>query len=114
MSWTLATLVDDTRMSFDAGDKRNGSLYVCDPSKGNVADGLIEALRKAGVWSAAEPKQVADDQKQAYKSGLQFNEAREYTIGGKKLVLLRCDHPKYPSDGERWGEWNRIAGQLAA
>jgi hypothetical protein len=114
MNWDLAALVDGTLMSFDAADKRNGSLYICDPSKGSNADGLIAALRKEGLWSAAEPKRIAEEQKDAYKSGLQFNEAREYTIGGKTLVLLRCDHPKFPSDAARWQEWNRVAGELCA
>jgi hypothetical protein len=75
---------------------------------------LIEALRAAGLWSAAEPKEVGADHKEAYKSQLEFKEAREYRIGGHALVLLRGDHPKFPSDAVRWSDWNRVAGALAA
>ena len=111
-AWDLATLVDTTTLRFDAGDQRNASLYVCEVSDG--AQALIEALRAQGLWSDAEPKRVGEDHKEAYKSQLQFKEAREYRIGGHALVLLRGDHPKYPSDPARWDAWNRAAGALAA
>jgi hypothetical protein len=105
--WDLASLVDGTLMSFDPGDKKNGSLYICDPANGDAAGALIAAFRAAGLWSDAPPKQVGEDQKEAYKGGLKFVEAVE-TAGGK-LVLLRCDHPKFPSDAGRWEEWKRVA-----
>jgi hypothetical protein len=112
-NWTIETLVDGTRMFFDAADKRNGSLYVCDVGGGLAGSALIGSLREAGLWSAAEPKVIADEQKAAYKAGLQFVEACEYTIAGKRAVLLRCDHPKFPSDAARFGEWQAVASSLS-
>jgi hypothetical protein len=104
----IATLVDNTVMSFDPTDKKNGSMYICDPSKGNAAEPLIKALQAEGLWSA-DTKTVPDAHKDAYKGQLQFVEAVDATVAGKKLVLLRCDHPKYPSDAQRWEEWKRTA-----
>lgn len=113
MAWTLEHLVDETLMSFDPGDKKNGSLYVCDVEKGVAGAALVQSLREAGLWSAVEAKTVGDEQKAAYKGGLQFNEAREYAISGHRVVLLRCDHPKFPSDAERWAAWNQAAAELS-
>ena len=112
-NWTIETLVDGTRMFFDAADKRNGSLYVCDVGGGLAGSALIGSLREAGLWSAAEPKVIADEQKVAYKAGLQFVEACEYTLAGKRVVLLRCDHPKFPSDAARFAQWQAVASSLS-
>lgn len=112
--WDLVTLVDYTTMTFDPGDKVNGSLYLCTPIQGAISpDSMVAKLREAGLLSASDPKQVRDDQKDTYKTQLQFTEAREYLIDGQPLVLLRCDHPKFPSDPARWNEWNRFLQRVA-
>lgn len=105
-NFDTATLVDGYDLRFDAGDKRNGSLYLCTPRGGDVSpEPWIEALRAAGLWSSEEPKQVSDDQRPAYKEGLAFREAVAYRTDGGHLVLARFDHPKFPSDAERWERW---------
>jgi hypothetical protein len=101
-------------MTFDPGDKDNSSLYLCTPIQGGISpDIMIAKLREEGLWSASDPKQVRDDQKGAYKTQLQFTEAREYLIDGQPIVLLRCDHPKFPSVSARWNEWNRLLQRVA-
>jgi hypothetical protein len=106
MSNTLSkeTLIDHHVLSFDPGDRLNGSLYLGSPTVGGTFDvsAAISALRAAALWSAAAPKTVAAEQKQAYKDQLQLVEAVAYADG---FILARFDHPKFPSDATRWGEW---------
>ncbi len=101
------TVVDLYDLTFDAGDKLNGSLYLCTPR--GAADiepaPWVEALRAAGLWSAEPPKQVADEQRQAYKDGLLFVAAVAYATGTGHVVFARFDHPKFPSSSERWEAW---------
>ena len=109
VNWDLTTLVDRTVMTFDGADKKNGSLYICNPgtSAGEVSV-LVEVLRKAGLWSDQEPKQVADAHKAAYKEQLVLDEVIELSVNGQAIVLARCNHSKYPSDAERWAAWKRV------
>lgn len=102
-----ATIVDGYDLAFDAGDARNGSLYLGTPRGGGASPApWIEALRAAGLWSSEAPKQVADAQRPAYKEGLAFREAVAYRLDdGAHLLLARFDHPKFPSDAERWRAW---------
>ncbi|HCU91045.1 MAG TPA: hypothetical protein DGR97_13930 [Gammaproteobacteria bacterium] len=92
---------------FDPGDPLNGSLYLCCSRNqtGPSSERLIETLRIAGIWSKSEPKLVPDEQRDSYKSQLEFIEAVSYVVGGKKFTIACFDHPKYPSDEERWGKW---------
>jgi hypothetical protein len=111
--WTASSVIHGTAMSFDGGDKLNGSLYLCVPGAGadpTVANAAITALRAAGLWSMDEPKSVRDDQKSAYEQQLQFVEAVE--VGGRfgPLVLARFDHPKFPSSPERFAAWKAALG----
>jgi len=112
--WDLVNLVDHTTMTFDPGDKVNGSLYLCTPAQSSMSPGpMIAKFREAGLWSDSDPKQVRDGQKDAYKAQLKLVEAREYLIDGQPIVLLRCDHQKFPSNPARWNEWNRFLQRIA-
>jgi hypothetical protein len=88
-------------------------MYVCEPSRDGLGERVIAAFRAEGLWSDAAPKQVPDAHRDAYKAQLQYVESREYRIGGSRLVLLRGDHPKFPSSAERWAAWNAVAERLA-
>ena len=106
-SWTAAAIIHGTTMTFDGGDKLNGSLYLC-ATGGDVSvatSDAIATLRAAGLWSADEPKSVRDDQKPAYEQQLQFVEAVEVAGRSGRLVLARFDHPKFPSSAERFAAW---------
>jgi hypothetical protein len=97
-------------LTYDPGDKTNGSLYLCDPSGGTQAQAVeqgIVLLRRQSLWSATAPKQVRDDQRQAYADQLVFVEAMEVAVGGACLVIARCDHPKFPSSAERFAAWKK-------
>ena len=99
------SIVDGYDLYFDAGDKRNGSLYLCVPRGAAQPDAALAALRSATLWSAEPHKQVADEQRQAYKDGLQFVAAAEYDAADGRLVLARFDHPRFPSDASRFQAW---------
>lgn len=112
-AWTASTIIHGTAMSFDGGDKLNGSLYLCVPASSAHpagATGAIATLRAAGLWSAEEPKSVRDDQKSAYEQQLQFVEAVEVAGKSGPLVLARFDHPKFPSSAERFTAWKKALG----
>ncbi len=62
--------IDGHNLTFDPGDKRNGSLYLAEPfntQSGICREEIISAMRNAQLWSDADPKQVPDGQRQAYK-----------------------------------------------
>ena len=112
-TWDGPAIFRTTQLTFDPGDKANGSLYLCDPSGGKQAqtvDLAIAALRQGSLWSSQDPKQVRDDQRQAYEDQLEFVEAVAVTVGGAGLVLARCNHPKFPSSAERFAGWKRVLG----
>ena len=102
-----AVIVDHYDLAFDAGDKLNGSLYLCTArgAGGNLAQGWITALQGAGLWSDTPHKSVPDEQRQAYKDGLIFVAAIAYRAGLEHIVIARFDHPKFPSDTRRWEAW---------
>lgn len=106
-SFDSATLIDGYDLSFDPGDKLNGSLYVCTVRGSGDAEAanVVATLRAAGLWSGEAVKTVADEQRQAYRDGLVFVEARAYGAGKTHVVLARFDHPKFPSDAGRWQAW---------
>ena len=105
--FSSASIVDNYDLSFDAGDKLNGSLYVCTPrgAAASVAEDWHEQLRAAGLWSQQPAKNVPDEQRQAYKDGLIFVAAIAYRTGPEHIVIARFDHPKFPSDTRRWEAW---------
>jgi hypothetical protein len=109
-SLSTASIVDGCDLRFDAGDKANGSLYVCTPRGAPAPDALIAALRTAGLWSQDAVKQVEDGQRQAYRDGLEFVAAAAFRGADGEVLLARFDHPKFPSDGARWQAWLEIAG----
>ncbi len=112
-AWDGPTVIRNTTLTFDPGDKLNGSLYLCDPSGGlptsaKALEQAITALRSVGLWSTDLPKQVRDDQKAAYEAQLQFVEAVEITFAGAPLVIARYDHPKFPSSADRFEAWKKV------
>ena len=102
-----ASIVDLYDLTFDPGDQRNGSLYLCTPRRASAStpDEALALLRAAGLWSETPAKTVPDEQRQAYKDGLIFVAAIAYLAGVDHLVLARFDHPKFPSDTRRWEAW---------
>lgn len=100
-----ARIVDDYDLYFDGGDPLNGSLYLCVARGTAKPDAALAALRNAGLWSGETEKQVADDQREAYKAGLKFVAAVRCRAGAEDLLLARFDHPKFPSDPARWAAW---------
>lgn len=113
-SWDASTIFRSTAITFDPGDKLNGSLYLCDPTGGKqvqVIAKVIAHLRGKSLWSDQDPKQVRDDQRQAYEEQLLFVEAVEFVADGITLVAARCNHPKFPSSAERFADWKKaLAG----
>lgn len=102
-------IIKDWRLTFDPGDARNGSLYLC--SKIGAEDALqnaIDQLRSAGLWSAETPKEVEADKKAAYSEQLVFIDAAGIALQGKTLLLARYDHPKFPSDEQRYQDWCQL------
>ena len=104
-----AALIRDCELSFDPGDKLNGSLYVCRAAttKSAATDAAIARLRTARLWSEQPVKLVAEEQKPAYAAQLQFVEAAAVMVAGEALVLARFDHPKFPSSAERFAAWRK-------
>jgi hypothetical protein len=107
VEFSAATIVDHYDLTFDAGDKANGSLYLCTPRGTTTvrAEDYVQQFRAAGLWSDQPPKTVPDEQRQAYKDGLIFLAAIPYVAGREHVVLARFDHPKFPSDSKRWEAW---------
>lgn len=105
-AYSGTALIRETTLTFDGGDKLNGSLYLSTPpGSDEAARAAIEVLRAAGLWSADPAKQVKDEQREAYATQMQFVEAVEVRAGGKPVVLARYDHPKFPSSAERFAAW---------
>lgn len=102
-----AVIVDHYDLAFDAGDKLNGSLYLCTACNTGetMVQSWITALQSAGLWSNTPHKRVPDEQRQAYKDGLIFVAAIAYRAGLEHIVIARFDHPKFPSDTRRWEAW---------
>lgn len=105
---SIDTLVDGFELCFDTGDGRNASLYLA-PGRGGghetVAGLAVERLRAAGLWSATGPKWVTEAQRPAYRAQLRLLAAARWRQDDAELLLARCDHPKFPSDAERWRDW---------
>ena len=110
MGLSKETIIDGYALTFDPGDKRNGSLYLCEPleTTGSLALAeLIDGMRAAGLWSEAEAKQVPDEHRPAYKAQLVLLAAGRYKAAGEFLIA-RFDHPQYPSDDGRWQAWQQF------
>ena len=104
-TFDTASIVERYDLRFDAGDKANGSLYLCTARGTPVPAVALAALRAAGLWSAEPEKMVSDEQRPAYRDGLKFVAAVAYRDGAGHFLLARFDHPKFPSDGGRWEAW---------
>ena len=105
-SLDTTAIIDNYDLYFDGEDKDNASLYVCVSRGGTTAGAVIEHLITAALWSQSPPKMVADAQRQAYKDGLEFVAAQRYRdAADNELVVARFDHPRFPSNDERWRAW---------
>lgn len=115
-TWDGAAIFRSTEITYDTGDKANGSLYLCDPTGGQqkqIVEKVIGNLRGKSLWSAEQPKQVRDDQRKAYEEQLSFIEAMEFAVDGGTLVIARCNHPKFPSRAERFSAWKNVLGSAS-
>lgn len=105
---TKESIIDRHVLTFDATDKRNGSLYIGEPLDGDsglhLASVLAE-LRASGLWSQEQEKQVPDAHRAAYREQLTLVDAVAYHSAGGEFLIARFDHPKFPSDAARWAEW---------
>lgn len=111
--WDAPSIFRTMQITFDPGDKANGSLYLCDPTGGKQSHAIKQAivvLRQQALWSAQEHKQVRDDQRQSYEAQLVFIEAVEIVVAGALLLISRCNHPKFPSSAERFSAWKAALG----
>ena len=93
---------------FDDRDRRNGSLYLCllrGENNGAAVEPVVTLLRQHALWADDGLACVRDDQRETYASQLDLIEYREYLLPHGQLTAVRCDHPRYPSDGGRWNAW---------
>lgn len=107
-------IIDGHELTFDPGHDANGSLYLCRPRSEVQAAGVtstVAALRRAGLWSDVEPKQVPDGQREAYKAQLELVATELVETAGGPLRIARFDHPKFPSNAERWAQWCAFFGR---
>ena len=106
---TKEQIIDNYQLTFDPGDKLNGSLYIgyTAANKEEIKT-LIDGLRQQNLWSAEEFKQVPIEHKPAYKDQLAFVESVSYTIHQHHWLIARFDHEKYPSDEGRWQAWKQF------
>jgi hypothetical protein len=105
---TKEDIIDHFELTFDPGDPENGSLYLCqraDHADPDTRDRLVAELRAERLWSDAEPKQVPDEHRAAYREQLEFVAAAEYDVAGAAIMLARFDHPKFPSSAARFAAW---------
>ena len=108
-----ASIIDQHDLTFDPGDKRNGSLYLGVARDGSSAldvTATLGALRAAGLWSETEAKTVPDEHRQAYKDQLLLVDSASFG-GATGFIIARFDHPKFPSDAERWNAWRTFFTQ---
>lgn len=111
---TKEDIIDQCELTFDPGDPENGSLYLCqrtDLAEPATRDRLVAELRADGLWSDAEPKQVPDEHRAAYREQLEFVAATRYDVAGAEITLARFDHPKFPSSAARFAAWNAAFGK---
>jgi hypothetical protein len=102
-----ADVVYNHDLYFDPADPSNGSLYLCAvPGTSNDRiEALIELLRNAALWSPQQYKCVPAEHKKNYAEQMQFIACAQFTLATTPFLVARFDHPKFPSDAERWSAW---------
>lgn len=108
------SLINETLMTFDPGDPANGSLYLCDLSRGSEPDKIAHAIRllkSSKLWSDVSPKQVEEAQKPLYAAQLEMKDI--YVVPASGLILARFDHPRFPSNPNRFEQWKAAISTLA-
>lgn len=64
--WNGPTIFDTTKLMFDVGEKANESLYLCDPSNGQMSQSVdqgVQLFQAHPLWSKQDAKQLRDDQR---------------------------------------------------
>ncbi len=104
----LRVILEQYRVFFDPAGGPNGSLYLClprDPESAKLAGYFAKQLRNQSLWSDQDAKAIADEQIPAYASQLELLEVSAVPWLQRGCLLLRCEHPKFPSDDNRWAAW---------
>jgi hypothetical protein len=104
------SIIDQHNLTFDAGDKANGSLYIAEPldqsSPSKSLSAIIEKMQSVGLWSSEAVKVVPDEHRSAYKEQLELLEYVTYRDAQNGVFMItRFEHPKFPSSDERWSQW---------
>lgn len=102
-----ADIVYNHDLYFDPADSRNGSLYLCvAPGTSNAEiEAIIELLRRSALWSPQAYKSVPAEHKKNYAEQMQFVACAQFSLGSTQFLVARFNHPKFPSDAERWSAW---------
>ncbi len=103
-----SSIFDLYNVSFDPGDRTNGSLYICDPldrPSGIVLDEVVTKMRDARIWSDHDASHVPEKYKEQYKRELVLKEVVTYKTQNGDFLVARYNHPKYPSHDSRWANW---------
>ena len=107
MALSGTDLINQFELYFDGADKNNSSLYLCvDDTLGDAsAQRIITALRHAGLWSDATAKTVPAAQKPMYAEQMTFLGYKSGHFEGEVFHVAAYDHPKFPSNPQRWQAW---------
>lgn len=107
MALSGTDLINQFALYFDGADKNNSSLYLCvDDTLGDAgAQRIIAALRHAGLWSDTAAKTVPAEQKPMYAEQMKFIGQAAGHFEGETFHIAAYDHPKFPSNPQRWQAW---------
>ena len=105
---SAASVVDEHDLHFDPAGAENGSLYIAfarDTRPPIDLGEVVSALRAASLWSDQDPKTVPETHRAAYREQLELKSVRRFQAPPGAFAITRFDHPKFPSDGDRWAAW---------
>lgn len=107
MALTGTDYINNFTMYFDGADMTNASLYLCvsDDLGEDDVQGIIQAMRDGGLWSAEAAKTVPAEHKPMYAEQMQFIGAVTASTGGKTFHAAAYDHDKFKYTPTRWEEW---------
>lgn len=107
MALSGTDLINQFELYFDGADQTNASLYLCidDTLGDDCAQRIIGALRHAGLWSEAAAKKVPAEHKPMYAEQMKFIGYRSAHFEGETFHIAAYDHPKFPSNAQRWQAW---------
>ncbi len=113
MAFTGVDYINNFDLYFDGADMTNASLYLCigEPLSPGHAHSIVDAMRKAGLWSTEPAKTVPDEQKPMYAEQMQFIGAVEAALDGKPFYAAAYDHDKFKYTPSRWEEWQAFLSE---